>query len=459
MNTLLREERASALVTTLVILTVLSTLLGTVLMVFLAQYRFIRSDTHRTQARYEAEAGVYAAMARLQTNPMWRPADTLLTLPFDRSAAVSVASFGGYLLIRAKAQEGQQEAVVRAWVGEEPPARSENALVVWDTESSVNAAGATRVIGDIIVGEGGFYERAFKPEAEPFTGEVDGTIYPIPELEAPYFTAAVLEETLGQATGYVNGSNAYVPRTQAYTRRALADVLPHENPIHFTSGHRTITPDDSLLLSEPITLVATGNLSLVGPLTFEPTSQFIAGDTLFLGEGVSGVEGLFFGQQAVEMTGGSVAGHLFSPRAIRVSGTAHLAYPSVLYIAGEAAEEGGRIRITDRASVSGTIIHPRLADAPRGHAGHIRIDEHAQVRGLIFNGHETEVHGTVYGSVLTHQLYFFISPTNYVNWLRNATIDRTQLPLSFVVPLQFSKTPMLSILRWESFTRSVAPTS
>lgn len=457
MNTLLRDERASALVTTLVILTVLSTLLGTVLMVFIAQYRFIRSDTHRMQARYEAEAGVYAAMTRLQANPMWRPVDTLLTLPFDRSAAVSVASFGGYLLIRAKAQEGQQEAVVRAWVGEEPPARSENALVVWDTESSVNVAGAAQVIGDIIVGERGVAESAFK--SEPFTGEVDGTVYPIPELEAPHFTAAILEETLEQAAPYIKVPNAYVPRTQVYTRRTLADVLPHENPVHFTSGHRIITPDDSLLLSEPVTLVATGNLSLVGPLSFEPTSQFIAGDTLFIGEGVSGVEGLFFGQQAVEMTGGSVAGHLFSPRAIRVSGTAHLAYPSVLYIAGEAAEEGGRIRITDQASVSGTIIHPRLADTPRQHAGRIRIDEQANVRGLVFNGHETEVHGTVYGSVLTHQLYFFVSPTNYINWLRDATIDRTQRPVSFVVPLQFSETPKLSVLRWESFTRPAAPPS
>lgn len=454
MKAKIRDEQASALVTTLIILTVLSTLLGTVLMVFIAQYRFIRRDTHRTQAQYVAEAGVYEAVARLQHDPLWRSADTLLALPFGRSAIVNVEAFGGYILVRSKAQQGHSQATVRALIGEEPPARADNAIVLWDTESSLNVAGKARVKGDIIVGERGVTESAFK--SEPFTGEVEGTVYPIPELEAPFFAASVLEETLLQASAYLTHPPVTGARERPYARRILADVLPSTNPVHFTTGNRVLTPGDSVLLREPVTVISTGNLSLSGPLAFEPTSLFVAGDTLFVEAGVSGIEGVFVGEKAVVIRDTApLSGHFFSRRRLDVHGHTYLDYPSVLYVAGDAANEGGGIRIRDQAIVNGTVVHPPLAESPHQHAGRIRIDEDATVRGLVFNGHETEVHGRILGSVLTHQFYFFVSPTNYINWLRDATIDRTARPLAMLVPLQFQAAPRLRVLRWEAYTEPI----
>lgn len=458
MKTELHEEHGSALVTTLIILTVLSTLLGTVLIVFVAQYRFIRRDTHRTQAQYVAEAGVSEALARLQHNPMWRPVDTLLTLSFDRSATVRVEAFGGYLLVRSKAQQGHSQATVRALVGEEIPARADNAIVLWDTESSLNVAGKARVKGDIIVGERGVTESAFK--SEPFTGEVDGTVYPIPELEAPFFEASVFEETLQQASFYLQAPRVPREREGAYEHRTLANVLPSGNPVHFTVGNRVLTPSDSTLLREPVTIVATGNLSLSGPLSFEPSTLFVAGDTLFVEAGVSGQGGGFVGEKAIDITDAALlTGYFFSRQRLDVRGQTYLDYPSVLYVAGEAADEGGGIRIRDQAIVNGTLVHPPLVEPPIQHAGRIRIDEAATVRGLVFNGHETEVHGTVYGSILTHQFYFFVSPTNYINWLRDATVDVTERPAAMLVPLQFSVAPRLRVLQWEAYTESVQPSS
>ena len=70
---MVREESGSGLLATLVMITVVSVLIGAVVALHLAQYRFIRRDAHRLQARYAAEAGVYLAVDSLQRNPFWRP--------------------------------------------------------------------------------------------------------------------------------------------------------------------------------------------------------------------------------------------------------------------------------------------------------------------------------------------------------------------------------------------------
>ncbi len=445
---MIREESGSGLLATLVMITMVAVLIGAVVALHLAQYRFIRRDAHRLQARYAAEAGVYIAIDSLQRNPFWRPTQAVMNLPEEQASRVTVEPFGGFLFIRSEALYRRSRSTVRAFVGEVPPADFHNAVYLWDTESSMHVAGTTRITGDIVVGPRGLRKSTFKRRR--FTGRLDGTVHKISNLKEPFFDGHFLQGAIEDLDRYLSGSPATSPPTEQ--RRPLAKGLPSENPVHRVSGSLQLTEADSLLLRDPVTIVARGNLTLEGALHFQPGTVFIAGQTLLIKEGVTGREGLFYGRRRVETSGNVLlSGQFFSREYIGVARKAYLDYPSVLYVTGEAAEQGGGILIEDGAVVNGTLVHPPLDAEPAIPQGRVIVEPAAQVRGAVFNAHETEFHGTLYGALLTHQLYFYESPTSYVNWLKDAVIDVDERPIKYLLPLRFALAPRLAVLRWDVY--------
>lgn len=453
---IVREETGSGLLATLLLITMVMVLVSAVLAVHLVQYRFIRRDAHRVQARYAAEAGVYIALDSLQHNLFWRGNEVFISLPEQQACRVTVESFGGYVLIRSVARYRRSQSTLRALVGEVPPAPFHNALYVWDTESSVHVAGRTRITGAVVVGPRGLKESTF--ERRRYTGRVGGPVRTVPNVAAPFFDGSFLHGALEHLDRTLNGSRETPPGETAGL--PLAKRLPSENPILRVSGSLRLTEADSLLLREPLTVVVQGNLILEGPLRFEPGTVFIAGQVLSVRQAVTGRDGLFFGRQGVEVSGAvRLSGQFFSRKHVRVARGGYLAYPSVLYVTGEAAEEGGSIRVEGGTAVNGLLVHPPIEPAPTGPQGRIIVEPAAQVRGAIFNAHETEFHGLLYGSLLTHQLYFYESPTRYVNWLKDAVLDVDERPIPYVLPLGFSPIPRLAVLRWDAVVEELSTSS
>ena len=456
---LLREEEGSALITVLALIAILTVLVGTLWMVHVAQYRFLRRDTHRAQARYAAEAGLYLALDSLERNPYWQPADSLIMLPGgqpgeSRRVSLTVEPFGAQLYVRSVAQQRRSRATARALIGEVPPADFLNAVVLWDTESRMHVAGHTVITGDVVVGERGLRESTF--QRRRFTGRVDGTVHEVRDLDAPFadfgfFTGAVdrAEDMLG------NGLSDPVP-TEPFDGRGLARHLPSDNPVWREQGSLQLTSADSTRLARPITVVATQDLTVEGPLALHPGTRLIAGGTLTLRHGAVGQEVFAYGRRGVVLEDTvQCAGQFFSQERVRVQDDATLSHPSVLYVAGAADVVGGGIEILDRSVVDGTVVHPPLGSPPTRPRGRILIEPQARVRGAVYNAHETEMHGTVIGSLLTHQLYFYESPTHYVNWLLDAAVEVPGRPETYLLPLRFSHVPVLGIIALETVVDDV----
>jgi len=446
-----QEQAGSGLLGTLMLVTVLSILISSVLAVHLVQYRLIRRQTHRVQARYAAEAGVYLAIDRLQHSPYWRATDTLLALPEGQASRVTVEAFGGYVLIFSEAQYRRSRAAVRARVGEIPPPYFDHAVQLQDGSAGLHLAGTTRITGTIVVGRRGVKTSTFKRER--FTGRIQGAVFRVPDLEPPYFDNVMLEQAMEGAEQHLHGTAersiraAYLP---------LARRLPGDNPVLFTTGDLRLGDVDSLLLREPVTVVAGGNLVLEGPIRLQPGTMLIAGKTLRVRQSVAGRGGLFYGREGIEVTAGAtVSGQFFSQQHIRIAGNAYVGYPSLLYVAGEEVAPGGGIVVEEGAVVDGTIIYPPMDPEPAGRRGRIRIQSGAYVRGAIFNAHETEFHGTLYGTLLTRSFYFYDAPARYVNWVKDAVIDVEERPVSYRLPLCFSTAPRLDVLNWEIIVEEV----
>lgn len=440
-----QAQQGSALVMVLAVITLMTILAGLILGVFVMQHRFIHRDVHRQQARYLAEAGVYVALGQLQADPYWR-ADAVPVVPAEGDTSfVSVASFGGYLWVRATARKRHSRYTIRALVGQVPTAPLRNAVYVWDTASSLNLAGTTRITGDVVVGSRGVRMQDFK--GRPFRGAVAGQVLRTPGLAPPYFDPGLVEETLAQCEQRLQEG----PRPSGAAPGPGSLPLPGDNSVLFFPGDGMVSAADTHLWAMPHTVVAAGHLAVEGPLHFPPGTQFIAGRALRVRGGVRGREGLFYGREGVDVSGGVRAGGAVLSRAtIHVADSVRLTYPSVLYVTGEAAGLGGGIRLEGSAVVEGMVLHPGLEPPPLIPQGRVVVGASARVRGGIYNGLETELHGTLEGTLMTFRAYFYESPTSYVNWLKDVTIEVTRRPVTYLLPLRFSVEPLLEVVRWET---------
>ncbi len=65
----------------------------------------------------------------------------------------------------------------------------------------------------------------------------------------------------------------------------------------------------------------------------------------------------------------------------------------------------------------------------------LEIRKDATIAGLVYNGGETEIFGTVIGSLYTNQLIARVGGGSYGNHLVDALISQTDLPADFLMPL------------------------
>ena len=338
---------------------------------------------------------------------------------------------------------------MRALIGAVPPPSFENAIQQWDGESGLHLAGTTAITGNIVVGRRGVKTKTFKRRR--FTGRIRGAVFNVPDLEPPYFDRRFLQAAAEEAEGYLRGpSDVLLSDPKGLP---LAKRLPSENRVYFASGDLWLAAADSLLLQEPVTVVAQGSLIVEGPIRLQPGTMLLAGKTLQIRKGVTGRDGLFFGRDGIEISDTTrLSGQFFSRGYVRADAGVYLEFPSVLYVTGERVIPGGSIIAEGGAVIDGTIIHPSMDPEPDVRRGRVRIQPAAQVRGAIVNAHETEFHGTLYGALLTRQFYFYESPTSYVNWLKDAVVNVEERPANYLLPLGFSPTPRLAVLRWDVFT-------
>ena len=442
----LQGQDGSALISVLSVIVIFTVLAGTILSVDMVQHRFIHRDVDRLQAFYQAEAGVYAGMSLLRMHPYLQMTDSVLTVVDGMTSTVSIEAVGGYYYVRAKAGERQNEVTLRARVGERPPPALDRAVYLWDPTSRLNVAGATRIVGPIDVGMRGVRQSSLA--GVRYTGVLEGVSSYDPDIEPPYFDDGILKRSLSRYDALLAGhiTEATVPRSDVPEEL----LLPHELPVITLDSDVFISSADSVLLSTSAIVIAQGNMHIAGPLSFAKGTHFLAGGELRLQGTVTGEDGVFYGRQRLLTEGPTYSsGQFFSRGHMAIQDSAYVAYPSLLFLGGLVEEQSGAIEVSGRAHVEGNLIHGRYQEPARDVRGRIIVRDSALVVGSIYNPYETELHGTVYGSVITHQFYFYRSPTRYINWLFDAEVYRALRPRAFHVPLLFHRTPALQVLSWD----------
>ncbi len=442
---ILHEEQGSALATVLVISVIIMLFIGSVFSGIILQGRFIQQGVNETKAWYAAEEGVFRYLNLAEETPEYETR-ALVPISSGSSASITAIPFGGFWDIRSQVVVSNQSKTVRMLIGDESVGLTSAAIALGDSTSSLTVTGTTNLNGTVYSTNQTIRQEDFK--GVPFRGTLNAPGSSLKEeggmpefdnglfrIQEEYFESLFDNASLSRFSSSFTGINP-----NSITR----DTLYFEGDISWESNQE-------VSLERELLIVVKGNLTINGPYSFAPYTKFIVEDTLLVGGATEGTHLLFYAGESLQIGGGTrAAAQVLSKGEITVRDNAYLLYPSLMYSSKEFsnAGKGEVIDLRDQSVVDGMVVYPFQPNSFNRERLKIRIGPQSIVRGGVYTRGQTELLGTVYGSVLTDQFYFYESPTSYINWLKDVTIDVTERPDDFVLPVGLSDSTKYSILDW-----------
>lgn len=112
----------------------------------------------------------------------------------------------------------------------------------------------------------------------------------------------------------------------------------------------------------------------------------------------------------------------------------NLEYPSALVVLEKehADSLSNGIYLKENAQILGGVL--LYSDQPDNRKAMLLEIQHATIGGLVYNVGETEVQGTIIGSLYTNELTLHVGGGDYSGYLLDATISSKKLPKDFAVP-------------------------
>ncbi len=431
------DEQGSALITVLIIALIVALFIGAILGGINVQSTFIQHDIDRSKALYRAEQQIYEFLYSGQEP--------------DSTGTITSTNYGGFLKISSSSQVKKQKITLEVLAGAIPDSVFDYAIALKDTNSSLSVTGSTNINGDIASGSNQIERSTFKgfPFRGSFTGEAKKKnmrdFFPALQYES-------LEVQLDRHTSFFESDrkNQFTVRDLSELAQSQAgDSLYFADSQEWSVNQTTTFPKDIVVLVE-------GNLTITGDGNLGTYTTFIARDTLSIGGSVTATHAILSAGTFMELRDQvSMNAQLISKGRIQLRDQVYLTYPSMVYTSTTTflGEQQEVIHLQEESTVDGTLVYPIETGRFNREQFRIKIDENALLRGSIYNQGQTELTGTVYGSVLTKQFFFYESPTTYINWIKDAEIDINQRPQDFIVPIGFSDSTKYVILDWKEVAK------
>jgi hypothetical protein len=281
------------------------------------------------------------------------------------------------------------------------------ALYLADTDQPLKVTGETKLKGLIHLPKRGI-ERAYI-EGKNYKGE---KLYYGEKAQSEKYLPVLKEQFLDLDVRDFYKKYDYIlmhelPTDSVFIFGGSTNVFHSVNPIYLNdvnlTGNLVIHSDDSITVRSNSTL---NQLILIAPIVrvekdFTGSIQIYATERIEIEEGVL------------------------------------LNFPSSLFLQDRddafRREFESAIHIHENAKINGGVLITSTSPDFRNPVK-LDIKEKAIVAGIIYNQGETQLRGSIWGSIFTKRFYLKTKSSSYVNHLMDATIDRTVLPDFFVIP-------------------------
>ncbi len=442
------KEEGSALITVLIITMIISLFIVGILGALYVQVSFIQRDINEAKAQYKAEEGVFRLLDSVANRAVTR-IDTVVYVQDSSRVQLSMNPFGGVYSVQSIVKSGNKDIALTVVVGEKASSVFDKALMIGDETSALNVTGSTNIKGDIITGKEGVQESSFK--GFPFSGKIEGDSYEIgDDVEFPEFDTRLFQDFIENTNELFGKRN--LPSIRVADRKSDLFNWSSTRDTVFFIKDLVIEQNEFFEVPANKTLLVDGNIMIDGELKVGAFSKVLSDDTLMVSGKLEGTDFIAYAETVLEVGGESEAsGQFISSGRIYVSGNSYLQYPSVLYTSMEFFDgnEPEVIKISDQAVLNGTIIYPVENNIATRELFRVKVGKSATVRGGIYTLSQTELEGNILGTVATNQFYFYESPTTYINWLKDVSVDVTGRPENYIMPVGFSDTTQFGILNWQ----------
>ncbi len=441
----------------LMLVVVLSTLSFSLLLIQYFHYTAVLRDASRLKADMAAQNGIVFVAAGKSIGP-----DSVY-FNDDTNARVYAYPWGLYRLVLSSGVSGRTISMHSALIGQRMNALFKNALVYFNPQHQLVFAGEAQVVGDVQVGRNGatlgVLEDMKSLPGFPVTGtiESDGSFdgFDFNEFGIQVEAFDSLLETAGAGGLVLTGPSPARSSGGDYDFEKIAQGRATEVVLH---GSQVIS-GRVVRVGEPLRLIILGSVTFSAGATVFGPIQILSTGAITVPPDVRLEYTILYSQDSIEvLSSAECKAQLISPR-MTIHSRAKLDYPSSLVAWASTdsigpsdepaiAEAPRSVVLKDNVVVQGAVIMNKRA-VPLDELELVVLTPSSKVVGLVYSGEEITFDGTVIGTVITNDFYFYESPTRYFGWIRAGKIVRTDLPESFLIPVGLvADSPQLDILDW-----------
>ena len=435
----LRDDSGYALASVLFLVTILAVLSVIVLRADLARRQMVVSEIDKFKSLSASQNGTLLAM-----NPqVVRFEDTTFSVVFDDSSRVEVDAFrwGLFYGVTSRGMSHRCETTNSILVASALPHGDSVALAISNLQHGLVFAGSAKIVGNVVTGPMGVSTGSLRnflsPKSLPLAGRKITVKTSFSTLDTSWLSGHVaFTKTL---ISRVRRSRANPDDSASGVMKCVGvlDLKDIGDSIREVYCYGSILILDSIMRrGPPLFIVALGAVSFAKNVYVSGPVSICSSDSICLSPGVACINCILTSEKSITLLPGcKVISQLFAPR-LKLSGNTLAAYPSAAVSVSfvDTSGAGQSVEMQDGASVEGFVMMHRGSSTAMNDAV-ISLSPGATVVGGVYSDAYLTMDGVVDGYVRTFDLYFYDSPTTYVGWLRQGSINRNNLPNGFLGPI------------------------
>lgn len=430
-----RPKTGTVLVSMLAVMAALTIIFLVALTIAVGVYTRHVKAVNRMTASFLADSGIQRCRLSSPPIPKCDTANCWQT-PNGGMVCTRMLPWGPVLLAFSEGTYANQQVTTAAVLGATPPAVFKAAIVVSDPEYPLVVSGTTTITGDVITGPLGITSGRFQGQDIVNEHYHTGNVIALQRPPAPKTDTAVLHQ-------YIRDMQT---RRAQCRKRLPASVTFRASEAGLWQEGRSVLVENNAFLDglqfdrrdSTYSLFADGRVEIGGHTQVLGTIEIISRTTIVLKDSAVVDQALLYADDSI-VIGGAVrfSGIAISPHRIVIRDRARLEFPAMLVVdaPSDSCADSCGIFLRTVAPVEASCIVLIEEHSTRIPEPQILIDTNVTISGVLVSQCVVDLRGTLLGSVWTTLFRFYAPPTTYVNWLRNAHVDRPRLTFVPALPI------------------------
>jgi len=430
------NQNGSAIITVIVFITIVMLFISGLLLYKKYQSKQIIRFGDEIQAYYNAKSALTFALKNIKpflVDKDYSQNTFQYNLFSKDSTTVSIEPFGYYLRCISTSKIHNISKTRTFLIGTKQNELSKYAMIIGNTRNPVIVTGNTMIRGDVAVGLQGVKPGVIKGRRYKGQRVVYGNVYKDVKSYLPKINFELLQVQRQQLASIYPKSEFFISNenpNRIYLQNSIYNFSQQKLSELQKTGVTTIIGPGILKIDSDIQI---NNFNLYNQITIYSTKS------VHLSNNINSDNILVFANKIIMNGPSKLKGQFFAQNSFNISNGTKLEYPSIVGLVSKKVWNAeNEFQIGPDVEIEGAIFLANDIAEEIGRKRHkLLFEKSTRVKGFTYSDNYTELQGSVYGTVMTNTFHFYLSPTIYINWIKDAEINRSALDREFYYPLAF----------------------